>query len=172
MTMKLPCYEFNFPQADVVNAMVLSDYFEKLQANAVRKTHLFAGRYENIYINREEIAGLSALIPFWIDSAAQVLERNANELRCGFWFNDMRPGDVTQPHSHDDDDEWLSAVYYLKVPRNSGDLVVHVDGNEIVVEPEAGKLVLFASSNVHEVTENLSARTRLSIGINFGRADR
>ena len=162
-------YEFNFPDAEDVNASVILDYLCKLESNEVRKTHLFGGRYENIYIDRKEIPGLSALIPFWIASAAQVLNKQPEDLQCGFWFNDMRPGDVTEPHSHDDDDEWLSGVYYFKVPENSGELILHADDSKTVIQPEAGKLVLFSSSNVHEVSENRSQETRLSIGMNFGR---
>ena len=169
--MKSTYTEFKFPDADDVNAAVVSAYLHKLESNEVRKTHLFSGRYENIYIDREEIPALSTLIPFWIASAAAVLKKNPDDMRCGFWFNDMRPGNVTEPHSHDDDDEWLSGVYYLKVPENSGELILHTEEDRLTVRPEVGKLVLFSSSNVHEVSENRSQETRLSIGINFGRVD-
>jgi hypothetical protein len=167
--MKSMYYEFNFPDADDVNAAVVLDYLHKLESNGVRKSHLFSGRYENIYIDREEIPALSVLIPFWITSAAAVLKKHPDDLQCGFWFNDMRPGDVTEPHSHDDDDEWLSGVYYLKVPENSGELILHAEEDKLTIRPVAGKLVLFSSSNVHEVSENRSQETRLSIGMNFGR---
>lgn len=167
--MKSLYYEFKFPDAYDVNDAVVSDYLHKLESNDVRKSHLFNGRYENIYIDRKEIPALSTLIPFWISSAATVLKKHPDDLQCGFWFNDMRPGDVTEPHSHDDDDEWLSGVYYLKVPENSGELILHADDSKTVVQPVAGKLVLFSSSNVHEVSENRSQETRLSIGMNFGR---
>lgn len=166
--MKTLYHEFYFADADALNPVIISAYLDKLEAGEVRKTHLFEGRYENIYIDREEIPGLSELIPFWLASAAEVLDRHQVELRCGFWFNDMRPGDVTLPHSHDDYDELLSGVYYLTVPENSGELVLHDGDEKLSVMPEAGKLVLFSSSNVHEVTKNLSQETRLSIGINFG----
>jgi len=166
--MKPIYHEFHFPDAETLNPELISAYLRKLKADEVRKSHLFEGRYENIYINREELPSLSELIPFWIASAAKVLNKPDDELRCGFWFNDMRPGHVTLPHSHDDDDEWLSGVYYLQVPENSGELVLHDGDEQITVAPEAGKLVLFSASNVHEVTKNLSQETRLSIGINFG----
>ena len=169
--MKLPYYESNFPDAKVVNIKIITGYLDRLKKDGVRKTHLFSGRYENIYIDREEIPALAELIPFWLACAAKVLNKQVSELRCGFWFNDMRPGDVTEPHSHDDDDEWLSGVYYLKVPENSGELILHIDDSKTVIQPVAGKLVLFSSSNVHEVSENHSQETRLSIGMNFGRVD-
>jgi len=160
--------EFHFVDFETVNDAVAADYLKLRDAGKVRKSHLFSGRYENIYIDRGQIAGLSILIPFWLASATEVLGLKADALRCGFWFNDMQPGDVTLPHSHDDDDEWLSGVYYLKVPENSGALILHTEGRQESIQAEPGKLVLFSSSNVHEVEKNRSQETRLSIGINFG----
>lgn len=99
-----------------------------------------------------------------------MLDKPVHTLRSGFWFNDMQPGDVTQPHSHDDD-EWLPGVYYLKAPKYSGSLILCAGMKRISIPPEEGKLVLFSSSEVHEVTENKSNETRLSIGMNFGRVN-
>ena len=161
-------HEFHYPDCSEVNPAVVSGYGEAMKSGHVRKSHLFAGRYENIYIDREAIPALQSLIPFWINAAASVLDKKAEDLRCGFWFNEMGPGDVTQPHNHDDDDEWLSGVYYLIVPSEAGDLILHDGDDRLIVHPEVGKLVLFSSSEVHEVTENLSQQMRLSIGINFG----
>lgn len=161
-------YEFYFPQAAQINPAVLHGYLARLRAGHLRQTHLFGGRYENIYIDREDIPELSGLIAFWTDSAAQVLQVDADGLQCGFWFNHMRPGDVTTLHSHNDDDELLSGVYYLKVPEDSGELVLNHDGRTMTIRPESGKLVLFSASDEHEVTRNMSQDERLSIGMNFG----
>ena len=92
-----------------------------------------------------------------------------DELQAGCWFNHMPPGAVTTLHSHDDDDELLSAVYYVSVPENSGSLVIHQHDEQHVITPVEGKFVFFAPDVAHEVSENLSTRERLSIGINFGR---
>lgn len=47
-------------------------------------------------------------------------DQPAEKLKYGFWFNPMRPGHTTTPHSHDDDDECLSCVYLLSGPRTLG----------------------------------------------------
>ena len=161
--------QFFFDDYAAVNSALLAEYLGRLQAGTVRKTHLFDGRYENIYIDREDLASMSKLIPFWIDTAATVLGRPSGELQCGFWFNDMRPGDITLPHSHNDDDELLSGVYYVKVPEHSGELVLYQGNTSYGIQPEEGKLVLFSSSTEHEVTRNDSQEMRLSIGMNLGR---
>ena len=81
----------------------------------------------------------------------------------------MRPGDITLPHSHNDDDELLSGVYYVKVPEHSGELVLYQGNTSYGIQPAEGKLVLFSASLEHEVTRNDSQEMRLSIGMNFGR---
>lgn len=159
------------PAAEALNNKILSG-FEQYQDDAKnKKTHFFSGRYENIYIEREKIPELNQVIEQAIRYVAEILDIEAAKLQCGFWFNSMKPGNVTQPHTHDDDDELMSGVYYIKVPENSGRLLLGVSDNQVVVEPEAGKMVFFKPNLVHEVTENLSQHHRLSIGMNFGLKD-
>jgi hypothetical protein len=70
--------------------------------------------------------------------------RHANDVlatvktRAGYWFNYMPAGSVTIPHSHDDDDELLSAVYYVTVPEDSGDLIIYTDNKDVRISPEEG----------------------------------
>ena len=164
-----PCYhEFFFSKANRLNQPVIDGYRFALESGEVKKSHLFEGRYENIYVEREAIPEMSELINFWKDSAAVVLGMNTDDLQCGFWFNDMRPGDITLPHTHNDDDELLSGVYYLQIPENSGELILYHDKQAIRIRPAPGKLVLFSATDEHEVSKNLSDESRLSIGINFG----
>ena len=85
----------------------------------------------------------------------------------------MPPGSSTLIHSHDDYDELLSAVYYVSVPANSGNLIIYNisesnDEEKIEIEPHAGEFIFFKPTIRHEVTKNLSSEHRLSIGINFG----
>ena len=88
----------------------------------------------------------------------------------GFWLNDMGPGDATSRHDHDELDELLSAVYYVHVPGNSGNLVIHDAHCRTEVTPKEGMFVFFAPAVVHSVSVNQSAERRLSIAMNFGPA--
>jgi hypothetical protein len=90
------------------------------------------------------------------------------DLAVGFWFNEMGPGHRTLPHRHDDDDELASAVYYLQVPEHSGELILRQGSVVTRVPPKAGMFVFFAPHVEHEVGENRSKETRLSIAMNFG----
>jgi ectoine hydroxylase-related dioxygenase (phytanoyl-CoA dioxygenase family) len=70
-------------------------------------------------------------------------------------------------------DELLSAVYYVEVPEDSGNLVIYEkipgeDPRKIEIAPAAGEFVFFKPDVAHEVTRNNSSQSRLSIGLNFG----
>lgn len=133
-----------------------------------RKTHEFSGRYENIYIDTEKIPALKILLSTVTEIAAVILNRQPGELRAGLWFNLMNPGDKTTLHQHDDDDELLSAVYYIKVPENSGTLILHKTPIKTQVTPQEGMFAFFPPDMPHEVTENMSNSARISLGINIG----
>jgi hypothetical protein len=156
------------PAYEALNQQLKRRFEDLRDAPDTRKTHWFAGRYENIYIRRSLLPEIEPLL-VWIQSnAARILELGADQLRLGFWFNEMQPGQATLPHTHDDDDELLSAVYYLDVPPNSGNLVITEDATEVRVRPEPGLCVFFPPVTRHEVTHNLGDRRRLSLACNLG----
>ena len=80
----------------------------------------------------------------------------------------MQQGDVTLPHSHDDDDELLSATYYLQIPPDSGKLILQLPDGERRIEPVAGHFVFFHPRIEHEVTRHQHPIPRISLGINIG----
>ena len=102
-------------------------------------------------------------------AALKILGRSG-ELRCGYWFNQMGPGHQTSLHTHDEDDELLSAVYYVTAPNNSGDLVMEASPVSIRVRPSPGLMVLFPPTLAHAVETNQSGQDRLSVAFNFGPA--
>ena len=151
-----------------LNTRVYERFLELSGTDRIRQTHHFAGRFENTYIDEADIPDVALILAIVQQQAAQFLMTEADKLKAGFWFNAMGPGHITAPHHHDENDELLSAVYYLRVPEDSGMLILHAGGQEIRVQPQEGKLVLFAPSVMHEVTRNNSAEMRLSIAINIG----
>ena len=144
--------------------------FESLSENDFKeKTHLFHGRYENLYIETNKIPALELIMATAMEHAAEILKINKEKLQFGFWLNSMKPGDVTTAHSHDDDDELLSCVYYVKVPENSGNLIITKNKQKEIIKPEEGTFVFFSPATLHEVSRNESDESRLSIAFNFGR---
>jgi len=160
-------YTYLSDAADI-NASIVAGFEQYKDAADTKKTHLFEGRYENVYIDREHIPALGRVIEQATKHVACILNMDASKLQCGFWFNSMQPGQVTIAHTHDDDDELMSGVYYIQVPENAGNLLLGVGENQACVEPEAGKMVFFSPALIHQVTENKSDQHRLSIGMNFG----
>lgn len=157
--------------AEVLNASLMEGFDALADAPETRRSHYFSGRYENIYISGEQLPAYAELLTIARGHAATILGTQPDKLKAGGWFNAMGPGHETLMHSHDDDDEVLSAVYYVQVPPNSGELVLMGDQGPIRVSPEVGHFVFFSSGLDHEVTKNCSDALRLSIGINFGYVD-
>jgi 2OG-Fe(II) oxygenase superfamily len=151
-----------------INTALLNGYFKHANNEDIKRSHYFEGRYENIYITKDSIPELNVIINAAIENAASILDTDKNNLKAGLWFNAMEPGHITLPHRHDDDDELLSAVYYISVPRDSGELTLRHKHFATQVTPDAGMFVFFPPDINHEVSRNNSEETRLSLGINIG----
>jgi len=165
---RVECYVMELAEAQGINDAVWSQYQDVRDDPGLRRTHCFAGRYENIYVGEGQIPALEPVLQAARRGAARFLNQKEISLSVGFWINDMGPGHVTVPHSHDEDDELVSAVYYVRVPENSGDLVLTRGVAVTRITARPGLFVFFAPDVMHEVTENQSGGTRLSIGMNFG----
>lgn len=163
-------YSYRMPAAQTLNQALLDGFTQLSEHEDVRKTHFFGGRYENIYIDHSRIPEIDTVLSTAIAAVAEITGRHADELRAGLWFNAMEPGHVTTAHRHDDDDEIYSAVYYVKVPENSGHIILMEGNFTLTVQPEEGMFVFFPPDMMHEVTINNSDSMRLSLGINIGPA--
>jgi uncharacterized protein (TIGR02466 family) len=105
-------------------------------------------------------------------------EHGWRELRLKGRQNVIMPGACDTPHNHPV--SALSAVYYVAVPKNSGDILLHdprggIDYswwsyNErrrpfVRITPKAGTMLIFPGYLVHSVEANLSRSPRISIVI-------
>lgn len=97
--------------------------------------------------------------------------------------NPMLPGKNNSPHHHPDC--MLAVVYYVKIPLNSGDILLHDPRGSILwqdpqartdvnwqsyrpyhkITPTPGMLLIVPGYVVHSVETNLSQEMRLSIAI-------
>jgi len=153
-----------------INPQLIAGLNKQIDSASTRKSHHFFGRYENIYIGADKIPALSQILDAAKTYSAEILGCHFNDLKAGLWFNVMNPGDKTTLHRHDDDNELLSAVYYVKVAKNSGALHLKKSAVDIKVTPAEGMFVFFPPNFPHEVSENLSQECRISLGINIGPA--
>lgn len=152
------------------NSGLAKSYSKRKSAQDTEKTHYFGGRYENVYIDRHAISELPIVLDQALLLASEFLGTDKSKLQIGFWFNEMHQGHSTTAHTHDEDDELLSGVYYIQVPENSGDLILgdEKQHDSIRITPKAGEFVFFAPDCLHSVTANQSDQMRLSIGFNVG----
>jgi len=165
---RIEYYVTELPGADQVNAALLEQYRALANSPELTRSHYFEGRYENVYIPEQRLPALQPVLAAACQGAGAFLRREHADLAVGFWFNEMGPGHRTLPHRHDEDDELASGVYYVQVPEASGELILTQGSAVTRVTPRAGMFVFFPPQVVHEVSENLSDATRLSIGMNFG----
>jgi hypothetical protein len=165
---RMQVYVSGLPEAARINQAVVAEYTGLRDDPGLQRSHLFAGRYENVYVPEARLPAIQPVLAEARRAAAEYLQRPNISLSMGFWFNEMGPGHVTMPHSHDDDDELVSGVYYVRVPQNSGELVLTQGCLVTRVTPVEGQFVFFPPDVIHEVTENRSLETRLSVGMNFG----
>jgi len=156
------------PDAEEVNRQIMDAYTQLREQDLLKRSHFFGGRYENLYIDRERIPAIGQVLKQAELYAQNLLQKTENQLRSGFWINDMGPNEVTTEHDHDEYDEMLSGVYYVKVPKDSGELVIVDKHSRTLVTPQAGMFVFFAPAVLHSVSKNLSGERRVSIGMNFG----
>ena len=156
---------------DKLNTSLYERFMELSGTERIRQSHHFGDRFENTYIEEVDIPEMAAVLNVLKQQAGQLLGISADKLKAGFWFNAMEAGHRTTLHHHDENDELLSAVYYIRVPENSGDLILHDGDKQVSIQPQEGKLVMFAPDLLHEVTAHLGSGLRLSVAMNVGPAD-
>jgi len=156
------------PDPAALNAAILAELEAVRDDPRIHRSHHLHGRFENTYVPAELLPAAAPLFDWVLTQARRVLGRD--DLRYGFWFNEMAPGQRTSLHSHEEDDELLSAVYYIQAAPDAGRLVLWQGKQAIRCEPQAGLLLMFPPQLPHEVEPNRSDRTRLSVAFNFGPA--
>jgi hypothetical protein len=160
--------EFYFPDAARLNNCLFDRFLALADTDRVRQTHHFAGRFENTYIDNADIPEIARITEIMRQQAAIHLGMPEDTLKTGFWFNAMQAGHRTVLHTHDENNELLSGVYYIRVPANSGELILHDRGKKVRLQPEEGKLIMFAPSVSHEVSVHQGSGLRLSVAMNVG----
>ena len=160
--------EVALQQADRLNAGLYERFMALSGTDRVRQTHYYAGRFENTYLDESDIPEIAVVLALLRQQAGKLLGIAREELKVGFWFNAMQAGQRTSLHHHDENDELLSAAYYIRVPENSGQLVLHAGDSRVSIEPREGRLVMFDPALLHEVTTHLGTGLRLSVGMNVG----
>lgn len=83
----------------------------------------------------------------------------------GIWINVNGPGHSNRMHRHYVNS--TTAVLYVQVPTNSGNVVFQQNKERVSITPEPGKLLTFPSDIMHGVEKNKSLENRISIAFNL-----
>ncbi|PCK01692.1 MAG: hypothetical protein COA42_22900 [Alteromonadaceae bacterium] len=163
-----------------LKAMVMKNFNEERYMDADPK----GIRREDIRINfTPEVQNLAKLLcGVWKKSFDEEIELCWQEQKnfdpnTAYWSVVHGKGESTNLHDHASSDNYeggakVSAVFYVSVPPESGDLVFQYHKNPYIVESETvaaelGKFAMFDSCLPHYVTRNNSEEYRIVISMNF-----
>jgi len=132
---------------------------------------------------RTDLVGIDDLSQALKDKISEREDLELPEMYLHYWVNYNKPGDSNYRHHHTDNAVFLSGVYYLKVPEDSGRIIFYdprvrslgamSDNKYYVYEPEVsvqaqpGMVVYFPSWLEHGVEPNESNEDRISIAFNL-----
>tara|TARA_R110000796_G_scaffold98018_2_gene205358 strand:- start:198 stop:770 length:573 start_codon:yes stop_codon:yes gene_type:complete len=121
-----------------------------------------------------------------VSEIMKVLKFNKDLKLQGYWYNINKKCSFNKPHAHCGNNEVISGVFYIKTPKNCGNLVFNKDDllsslaynnntdgyNEYTssnysVVPKEKCFILFPSSLRHYVEPNLNNQERISISFNY-----
>ena len=148
-----------------------------LQKKQKSYSHKINGRWENQYLDMSHIPCVRKILNIACQEGKNIIDQSLvipyKELgfsRNEFWFNLAKPGDCTGWHDHKEQ-AVLSGVFYLQVPKNSGDIFFREKRKESwfewSIKSRIGKMILFDSNLEHSVPINNSNDIRISLAFNL-----
>lgn len=158
------------------NILTLTDFMYEVKSvlkKGVRKSNLDDSYQTPILSEVGELIGFKNNVHQFLED---VMEKRIDETSYNFWGNINKLGGYNNLHSHlnstdlDDILNMFSAVYYIKVPQNSGDICF---SNPLFINflnhytPQEKDLIVFPSYVPHLVRPNKTNEDRISIAFNF-----
>jgi uncharacterized protein (TIGR02466 family) len=169
-------------------AIECKDFCKILES--VKKSNL--GGHQSGFIDfdimREKYSELVKIHDYALDIANEVIPHK-DIIIGSSWININSRGDSNSVHAHPN--SVLSAVFYVKAPEDSGEIVFQRDrpfydyaGDvyysqfepaisllDYRIQPNAGKFVMFPAYLLHRVMASKSDEERISIAMNFSSLD-
>ena len=167
----------------------MSSYIDSLRLKNPKgkfKSNLSGWHSENFDLQDSEplyfVNNISKILNNCLTDMGWDLEKNKLKI-TGMWSVINRAGNANARHIHPN--SFLSAAYYVKAPKNCGDIMFHdprsaavyrkpkisndnvLNTTEILITPKEGLLVLFPSFLNHSVKPNESGKDRVVISFNI-----
>ena len=179
-------YIKDFPNFGELNKY-LEDHIMRWSQNdkGVSKTNAGGWHSETDMNQKEEYNPLTRELFNMQEEIYQKEHLSRKPVLGNMWANVNYPKCFNRPHIHPN--SLFSGVYWIKTPQNSGNLMLYdprpgvqitmpnrKEGKlppqlwrEVHYEPVAGRCIMFPSWLWHEVKENKSNDTRISVSFNF-----
>ena len=128
------------------------------------------GYQSNIDLN--QIPTFYPLVNYINQVQSQII-KDPNIKICNMWINISHPGAYSSIHTHNKYNKITllnSGVLYLKIPKNSGDIILYNPlsiSNSHPYTPQEGEILIFNQHLPHSVEPNLSQEDRILIAFNF-----
>ncbi len=153
--------------------IILKNRHKKIDLNEEQTIDWDMHRYEDSYLPMN--SEFEKIIKYLNDQFKYLNKRSLKLLN--YWAHIHEKNMSTLPHNHLEDngaydENLLSGVYYVQVPKNSGKLVFNYPHTayhprKYFINPEEGMFCLFSYALDHLVTRNLSEETRISVSFNL-----
>lgn len=108
------------------------------------------------------------VVPWIRPSVENILSKLDDEYKVkAYWFNVNRMGDSNKWHNHASNDK--VAVYYVKVPENSGSIEFKESQNSKSTSftPQEGQVIVFSGMLLHQVNPSKTTEIRVSAAFNL-----
>jgi uncharacterized protein (TIGR02466 family) len=179
-------YIKDFPDSEKLNKYLEPKIIQWSQQDKGEQKTNAGGWHSTTDMNKKEEYNPLTIELFNMQEEIFKKENLSRKPVCGnMWANINGPGNYNRPHLHPN--SLFSGVYWVKTPKNSGNLMLYdprpgiqmtmpnrKDGKlppeywrEVHYEPKAGRCIMFPSWLWHEVKPNKSNDTRISVSFNF-----
>ena len=179
-------YIKDFPNAEKLNQYLEPRIIQWSQSDKGEKKTNAGGWHSTTDMNKkEEYDPLTKELFAMQDEIYQKENLSLKPVLGNMWANVNYPGCFNRPHIHPN--SLFSGVYWVKAPKNSGNLMLYdprpgvqmampnrKEGKlppelwrEVHYEPVAGRCIMFPSWLWHEVKPNESNDIRISVSFNF-----
>ena len=178
----VPLYRDNF---NIDCKKLIKEVLKEKKKNKGRMLSNFVGWQSDSFNKiKKPFEELFNLINLSVNNYQKVLQYTKNLKLCNYWFNVSPYGAFNRPHNHSPC--CLSGVFYLSVPKNSGN-IVFMNSNSGILDitfpnleiynqwtssryahiPKQNDFLLFPSYAEHYVETNMNKKYRISMSFNY-----
>jgi len=175
-------YKLKVPNYENLNKKLINEIYNLcyLDKKGIYRSNKGGWHSKDYFVYQKSATELNDISTIISDFYSDKILKNEKYVKLSsIWANINQKGHFNSPHTHPG--SHYSGCYYVKVPKNSGDLYFINRGtsltppfnqykkiyDEIKIKPEEGMLYLWDGGLAHRVSVSESDEDRLSVSFNF-----